>query len=328
MEIRLYLHRKCLVASYFICISAILFSVNVWADDISKHDFKDGDILLQHLPSYLSSVIADVTNSQYSHCGIIVHRNSEPYVIEAIGPVLYTPVRDWINRGISGYFTQIRPKNLTSGQIRKVIAESVKFLGKPYDIQYELDDEKIYCSELVYKAFLRGCHIEIGTKSSLGSLNWKPHEKFIRHVAHGKLPLERILITPESLVKSPDVTLVYSSFPQPKDSSTGYDTAILKGTWSGEYTVKSLDKGVATLILGGQGDLRSGYIKYNNNRIEIKSFSVIPFVKKENFTARLKDNRGIEAVLNARIRDNGNKIIGNWKDNLGYTGIFSFSRKM
>ena len=40
--------------------------------DLSKYDFCEGDILLQHLPSKLGSVITDVTNSQYSHCGMVL----------------------------------------------------------------------------------------------------------------------------------------------------------------------------------------------------------------------------------------------------------------
>jgi hypothetical protein len=37
----------------------------------------------------------------------------------------------------------------------------------------------IYCSELVYLAYDRGCGIKIGEWEKLGSLNWKPKETFI-----------------------------------------------------------------------------------------------------------------------------------------------------
>jgi hypothetical protein len=210
-----------------------------YAGDVSIYDFQNGDIVFQHLPSFLSSVIADVTDSQYSHCGIVVLKNGQPYVLEAIGPVEYTPIATWIHRGIHGQFTQVRPKNLSKKQITASIREAEKLLGRPYDIQYELDEEKIYCSELVYKAFLRGSNIEIGKKETLGSLNWKPHVEFIRHIAHGQLPLKRVMVTPESLAQSPEVALVYSSYPARSDEPL-YDTSCLKGTWQGEYTVKGL----------------------------------------------------------------------------------------
>lgn len=295
--------------------------------DISEYDFRDGDILLQHNPSRLSSVIADVSDSQYSHCGMIVHRHGKPYVIEAVGPVKYTPIANWIDRGISDRFAQFRPKSLTADQIKKAIEESARLLGKPYDIQYELDEEKIYCSELLYKAFLRGCNIEIGTKTTLGELDWKPHEKFIRHIAHGELPLDRTMVTPESLAKSPHVSLVYTSFPRREKDGELYNTAVLKGKWTGDYTINGLEKATAELTLGDHGKFESGHIVYKHKRIPITAFSAVPFSNAKKFTARIKDKRKIEATIKAHIKDHGNKIIGNWKDNSGSRGVFSFGRK-
>lgn len=294
--------------------------------DVSVYDFKDGDIVFQHIPSYLCSVIADVTDSQYSHCGIVVLKNGQPYILEAIGPVRYTPIKTWINRGTNGQFTQLRPKGISKKQVMKAIREAEKLLGRPYDIQYELDEQKIYCSELVYKAFLRGCNIKIGKKETLGSLNWKPYEKFIRYIAHGELPLNRIMVTPESLARSSKLELIYSSFP-PRYDEPIYSTSHLKGTWQGEYTIKGLNKAIATLKLNNNGELKSGYIKISDHKIvSIISFSVTPFIKERNFTANLTDDRRITAIIKAQIRDQGNKIIGTWEDNLGYTGVFSLGK--
>ncbi len=75
-----------------------------------------------------------------------------------------------------------------------------------------------------------------------------------------------------------------------------------------------------------EGKFKSGHIEYIDELIYITSFSVNPFRNKKNFTAKLKDSRLIEATIKAHIEDHGNKIIGNWEDNLGYKGIFSFSK--
>ena len=201
----------------------------VYVHDISQYDFRDGDILLQHIPSRLCSVIADVTESQYSHCGMVVHKSGRPYVLEAIGPVRYTPIRAWLGRGVRGRFTQLRPRNLSRVQIAAAIKGAEAFLGRPYDIQYELDDRKIYCSELTYKAYLNGCGVEIGKKEPLKSMNWKPNEDFIRHLTGGELPLNRLIVTPESLTRDSDVKLVYSTFPSRADEPV-YDTSFRTGT--------------------------------------------------------------------------------------------------
>src|SRR5579863_815266 len=164
--------------------------------DISQFDFRSGDIVFQHLPSKLGSVICDVTNSPLSHCGMVVERSGELYVIEAIGPVRYISLKRWLNQGDKGRFMQMRLKDVNRTQIDSTVAAAEAMLGRPYDIQYELDDEKIYCSELVYKAYLRGAEIEVGDKEELGKLKWQGNEAFIRAITGGSLPLERVMVTP------------------------------------------------------------------------------------------------------------------------------------
>ena len=89
--------------------------------DIAELDLRDGDIVFQHLPGKLCSVICDVTDSQMSHCGMVVHRKGEPQVIEAIGPVRYVSFKNWLKQGDRGRFAQMRAKDATDDQIAKTI---------------------------------------------------------------------------------------------------------------------------------------------------------------------------------------------------------------
>lgn len=82
-------------------------------------------------------------------------------------------------------------------------------VGLPYDLNYDPDDDKIYCSELVYKVYERELNINIGQWERLGDLNWKPKEDFIRKMENGNLPLDRMMITPVGLTKSPYVYKVH-----------------------------------------------------------------------------------------------------------------------
>lgn len=52
-----------------------------------------GDIVFQISRSSQSKVIQLATHSAYSHTGMVVIRNKKPYVFEAIGPVVYTPLQ-------------------------------------------------------------------------------------------------------------------------------------------------------------------------------------------------------------------------------------------
>ncbi len=177
-----------------------------------EREFREGDVLLQDFQGDFADLITGVTHSKYAHCGLVVSENNSLIVIEAIGPVRYTPLGQWLRQGSGGKYAHLRPAGISKEKLAAVSSEAKKFLGLPYDDIFELDDEKIYCSELVYKAFLRGAKVEVGKKEKLGDFDWKPYESAIRKMAGGEVPLERIMVTPESVANSPRLKLVYTDF--------------------------------------------------------------------------------------------------------------------
>ena len=174
---------------------------------------KSGDILLQSLPhGELVDAIEAVTKSDWSHCGILVQRDGRWFVAEAIGQVRYTPLHLWVVRGRGSRVDSYRPKNLKAESEIQIVSGVEKLLGKPYDFSYAPDDSEIYCSELVYKVYDRQLGIKIGEWEKLGDLNWKPMEKVIRNMENGRLPLDRLMITPIGLTRSPNVICVFSNY--------------------------------------------------------------------------------------------------------------------
>ena len=295
--------------------------------DLSQLDFRKGDIVFQHLPGKLGSVICEVTNSSLSHCGLIVDRKGEPCVLEAIGPVRYISLKKWLRQGDKGRFTQMRLKEVSQDQVAKTVTAAEALLGRPYDIQYELDDKKIYCSELVYKAYLRGAEIEVGEKEELGNLNWQGNEAFIRTITGGDLPLERVMVTPASIARSSRLKLMYSTFPARQDEPF-YEQSVLAGKWSGDYTIKSLTPVTATVEFDRRGVFSSGAIRLaDGSAVAIRDLRVEPFESQREFAGRLRDARGIDGDVRARIQDEGRRIIGTWKDDRGNRGVFSFEKQ-
>lgn len=164
--------------------------------------FAEGDIVLQDTPGWLSRLIDDVTQSRYSHTGLVARGRSGLVVVEAVGPVKETRLDAWLRRGKQGRVTVLRLAPGLRGRIPEIVAQARSYRGRPYDRLMEWDDEKLYCSELVYKAVHRVTGVALAPHVRLGDLNWRPFEREIRQAAGGVLPLERAMITPIDLVRS------------------------------------------------------------------------------------------------------------------------------
>ena len=135
----------------------------------------NGDIIFQTSKSGQSKAIQLATNSKYSHMGIIYENSGEFFVYEAVQPVKLTPLMEWINRGENGHFVIKRLKNadevLTNSTLIKMKEIGEQFKGKPYDIYFEWSDNKIYCSELVWKIYKQATGIEIGELEKLSDFD-------------------------------------------------------------------------------------------------------------------------------------------------------------
>ncbi len=101
----------------------------------------EGDIVFQTSNSKQSPFIQHATGSKWTHCGIVVYKGDKPYVLEVSNVVKLTPFNEWKAR--SSNFTKER----LIDNCPKI--KYKKYLGKPYDTSFRLDNDKYYCSELV-----------------------------------------------------------------------------------------------------------------------------------------------------------------------------------
>jgi len=164
-----------------------------------------GDLVFQSLPhNEVIDAIEGASGSPFSHCGIVVYVDGDWKVLEAVRPVKETPLAEWIAQGRERKLAVHRLKPKFRMHIPKMIEGARRFLGKPYDIQYELDDAKIYCSELIYKGWLYTTNEPLGKIVKLRDLRWQPHESIIRRIAGG-LPLDRPMITPRDLAAASEL---------------------------------------------------------------------------------------------------------------------------
>lgn len=172
-------------------------------------ELKDGDIIFHKSMSSRSNLIEYATNSKYTHVGIIYKQNNKLLVYEATGPIVqFTPLSDWIKRGENNHYVvkrlKDRDKLLTSDVIQSMKKIGSRYRGKPYDAMYGWSDDKMYCSELVWKIYKYGAGIELGQPRLLEDFNiHNPKVKrALSKAFNGQVPLKEKVVPPSTIFDS------------------------------------------------------------------------------------------------------------------------------
>jgi len=177
---------------------------------------QNGDLVFQTSRSAQSLAIQRVAHSPYSHMGVVYVDHGSPYVYEAIGPVTSTPLREWIRDGVGAHFVAKRLRNareiLTADNLAKLMREGEELRGRPYDPYFEWSDDRIYCSELVWKMYERALGIEIGQTQELGTFDFS--DSTVSAEAHKRwgssFPRGETVISPAAMFQSDRLVTVYS----------------------------------------------------------------------------------------------------------------------
>jgi len=182
-----------------------------------RNEIREGDIIFQTSLSRQSQAIQLATKSKYSHCGLIYKDRNEYYVFEAVQPIKQTPLDKWIARGQDGKYVIKRLKNadlvLTPATLAKMKQVGNKFKGKNYDLTFEWSDNKLYCSELIWKIYQRATGLEIGKLEKLSDFDLT--NDAVKHIMierYGKrIPLNERVISPAAIFESELLITVMSN---------------------------------------------------------------------------------------------------------------------
>lgn len=174
---------------------------------------RDGDLVFHASRSAQSLAIQRATGSRYSHMGVVLHRGGRPYVFEAVEPVRYTPLADWIARGQGGRYVAKRLRAPPdAAQVRRLRAQAERLRGKHYDLAFGWSDQRIYCSELVYKLYDRAMGVRIGRLQRLREfeLDDPAVKAKLRERYGARVPLDEPVVSPASMFDSPLLETVAS----------------------------------------------------------------------------------------------------------------------
>lgn len=178
-------------------------------------NLQEGDLIFIQSQTSQSAALLEATGSTWTHTGILIKKNSQWYVEEAVGPLVATALDTFIGRSRNKAYRILRFKYYDSSMRNAMIADFPKY-NKPYDIYFEWSDDRIYCSEFTYKVFKDITGHDLGTLQKMGDMNLSgPLVQAMikkRYTDQGKtLDLNEPIITPISELSDPDLTLIQSS---------------------------------------------------------------------------------------------------------------------
>lgn len=178
------------------------------SEPLYKDDIRDGDLIFQTSLSEQSKAIQIATKSKYSHCGLIFKEGNDYYVYEAVQPVKRTALAIWIARGKNKKYVIKRLKYanqiLTPAVLAKIKQVSKQFMSKDYDLTFEWTDDRIYCSELIWKVYQRAAGVQIGKLQKLKDfdLTNESVRKIMKKRYGSKIPLDQPVISPSAIFDS------------------------------------------------------------------------------------------------------------------------------
>jgi len=175
----------------------------------NPYDLKNGDIVFQETNSHQGRAVKAATDSRWTHVGLVFFKQGKPMVIEGVQPVSVIPLSQFIARSPKSFYAmrlKERDQHITAESISKAEVYCNAQLGKDYDFKFRWSDDRIYCSELVWKAYKKSTGIELCSPRAFKDykLDHPTVKRIIkrRYGSVANLPLDELVVAPSDLAQS------------------------------------------------------------------------------------------------------------------------------
>jgi len=136
----------------------LFIPVFLTAQTFDVKQLKDGDLIFQDMDcgplcDAIEAVTQGYNGNDFSHMGMVYHRNDTLFIIEAAGKAVRLNTLEKFSKNTTRPMYIGRLKKQYQKNIPQAMAFSLKQLGVPYDSEYVYNNGSYYCSELIYDAF-------------------------------------------------------------------------------------------------------------------------------------------------------------------------------
>jgi hypothetical protein len=186
----------------FVIIVVSYFFLN-FNDNNNHNNYKEGDIIFQTTSGATGKAIQLATHSKFNHCGVLFSENNKWVVYEAVQPVRKTSLEEFNARG-KGTVKRLGNKTLSKENVNTLKTLFKTYENKDYDDAFNWSNERIYCSELVYKLYKNALQIEFCKPRKLSDFDLSnPLVKEKLNEKYGnKIPMNEPMVSPEDIYKS------------------------------------------------------------------------------------------------------------------------------
>lgn len=174
---------------------------------------KDGDLLFQHIGGEQGHAIELATNSHWTHVGIAMQEEGKWFVVEAVGPVKWTSLPEWIEQGKGHYAVKRLVRNegsFTASEVERIRRAAERYAGAAYDFEFRWSDDQIYCSELVWKVYEGALGVRLCEPKPMRAFQLS--DPVVRRMILERYgdapPLDEPMLAPSTLFECPMLRLV------------------------------------------------------------------------------------------------------------------------
>ncbi len=179
----------------------------LWARQPAPFLLQEGDIVFSGSAAGQGAALRAATASRFTHCGVVFEKDGRFMVLEAVQPVRVTTLTAFIARSDPDAFTARRLKSAVDPAAwRKARAWAAAQIGRDYDATFRWDDQRFYCSELVWKIYQR-CGVELCPPRRFR--DYQLHHPEVQEIITRRygsidaLPADEKVVAPSDLAASP-----------------------------------------------------------------------------------------------------------------------------
>lgn len=193
------------------------------------HVVREGDVIFSRIPNALYRRICAATGSPTSHVGILFRNpNGEWVVAESKVPcVRYSSLDNFLRRSANGWHVVRRLKRpLTPNDVASLRRECDGHIGTLYHTGFRYESARMFCSKFVHEVFRNALNARVGQLETFAQLLQRHPGtalSFWRWWFFGRIPWNRITVTPASQLEDPALVTIWESHA----ATTQHNTSLL-----------------------------------------------------------------------------------------------------